>query len=94
MRRSGWRCANANATAEVARTTLARVVLRERESQSEREQKPSVPSVCVCVCMCGDVGAVTDLGSTWPLSAFSTVVGVGCPVTVSPENFFLQCFVP
>lgn len=26
----------------------------------------------------GDVGAVTDLGSTCPLSAFSTVVGGGC----------------
>lgn len=51
----------------------------------------------------GDVGAVTDLGSTCPLSAFSTVVGGGCPsvnvtvsvsVSVSPEHFFPVYFVP
>lgn len=51
----------------------------------------------------GDVGAVTDLGSTCSLSAFSTVVGGGCPcvsitvsvtVSVSPEHFFPVYFVP
>lgn len=87
----GEYCAYANASAEVARPTLARIVLRERESERERGRENKNNSRVLCVY--GDVGAVTDLGSTWPLSAFSTVVGGGCPVTVSPENFFPQCFV-
>lgn len=67
---------------EVARTTLA--MFWERESNWESTRATQCERGRIRIRMRtrtkadGDVGAVTDLGSTCPLSAFSTVVGGGC----------------